>query len=381
MKRILTILLVALSPLVFAQKMQIQNMINYLRSKEYEKAKASADAAAVHDETKTSSKMWMNRGNVYKALASDTSQKVKALDPEAEEKALDAYTNCFKYDKDNIYKDDMDAVNSFVLSANRVDRKAVFYRDNKQYDAALKCYDLLDAAIASDSKDFLKKSNITKEKVMIGRLEVYKATGNKEKAKETADKLIDAKYNDAKIYNDMVRLSLDAKDTTQALAYIEKGKVAFPSNMNLITTELDIYLARKKTDVLKDKLNAAIALSPNNEMLHFVLANLYKTTNQFEEAEKEYKKTLELKTDYEPANYNLAVLYYSAAKDWNDKLNALPMKDPKAKEYEAKSNEYFKKAVGYFEASYAVTQDKRTKQILRQICLRLGETEKAEKYK
>jgi tetratricopeptide (TPR) repeat protein len=151
--------------------------------------------------------------------------------------------------------------------------------------------------------------------------------------------------------------------------------------MDLITSELNIYMARKKTDVLKDKLKAAIDVSPDNEIYHFVLANLYKNTNQFSEAEKEYLKAIELKSDYEPAIYNLGVLYYSAGKEWNDKSNALSMKDPKIKEYETKSNDYFKKAVSYLENSYSISPDKKTKQVLRQLCIRLGDSEKAEKYK
>lgn len=378
-KIIITLLFVSFSSVFFAQSIQVQNMVNYLRSKDYDKAKVAADAAAVNESTKSSSKMWMNRGNVYKAISSDTSQKVKALDPESQEKALDAYINCLKFDKDNIYKDEVK--DNLVLSAARVNNKALFYIDNKQYEKALYCYDLLESALPYDFEGGLKRSNITKEKLLFNKFEMYKYAGNKEKAKEYANKLIDTKYKDAKIYTDMMRLSLADKDTTAALGYIEKGKLMFEDNMELITAELDIYIARKKTDLLKEKLKSAIEISPDNEVLHFILANLYKGTNQFADAEKEYLKAVELKPDYEPANYNLAVLYYSAGKEWNDKLNALPMKDPKAKEYEAKSNEYFKKAVGYFEASYDATKDKRTKQVLRQLTLRLGETEKAEKYK
>jgi tetratricopeptide (TPR) repeat protein len=213
---------------------------------------------------------------------------------------------------------------------------------------------------------------------------MYQMAKNFDKTKEYADKLIDIKYKEPKIYTDMVRVSLqDKKDTTLALSYIEKGRTMFEDNMDLITSELDIYIVRKKTDVLKNKLNTALEVSPDNEILHFVLANLYKGTNQFADAEKEYLKAIEIRADYEPAVYNLGVLYYSAGKEWNDKLNALPMKDPKTKEYEAKSNEYFKKAAQYFENSYdmSTVKDKRTKQILRQLFLRLGETEKAEKYK
>jgi hypothetical protein len=379
LKCTLLTLLVAMVTFLPGQNMQVQNMINYLRNKEYAKAKAAADAAAEHEQTKASAKMWMNRGNVYKAIYADTSKAVRNIDPEAEEKALDAYINCLKFDKDNVYKDEVKAYVVQAAAANN--RKANWYISNKEYDKAMKCYDLLETALPYDFDQGMKRQNITKEKIMFSKFEMYKYAGDKEKTKEFANKLIDMQYKDSKLYTDMVKISLLDKDTAAALSYIEKGKVMFEDNMDLITSELDIYLARKKTDVLKEKLKKAIEVSPDNEVLHFILANLHKGTGNFAEAEKEYLKTLELKPDYEPGNYNLAVLYYSEAKSWNDKLNALPMKDPKAKEYEAKSNEYFKKAVGYFESSYEITKDKKTKQILRQICLRLGETEKAEKYK
>ena len=379
MKNIIALLFIASVTAIQAQDLQIQNMINYLRNKDFEKAKTAADAAAVHESTKSSSKMWMNRGNVYKAIYADTSKKVRDLDAEAEEKALDAFINCLKNDKNVIYKDDVKG--SIVQSSAATNRKANAYIYNKQYESALKCYDLLEMALPYDFDQGMKRQNITKEKIMYNKFEMYKQIPNKEKTKEFAEKLIGIGYKEPKIYTDMVKISLLDRDTTAALAYIDKGKALFEDNMDLITSELDIYIVRKKTDVLKDKLKAAIELAPDNEVLHFILANLYKGTNQFADAEKEYLKCLELKQDYEAANYNIGVLYYSAAKDWNDKLNALPMKDPKTKEYEAKSNDYFKKAVVYFETSFEATKDKRTKQILRQICLRIGDTEKAEKYK
>ncbi len=380
MKNAVTFLLLSASALVYGQSLQVQNMVNYLRNKDYVKAKAAADAAAVHESTSASPKMWMYRGDVYKAIYSDTSEAVRKIDSESEEKALEAYVNCLKLDKDkDNYKDFVKG--SIVGAAAAVSNKANYYKVNKEYDKAIHNSDLLETALPFDFDGGIKRNNITKEKLVFNRFQVYKLSGNKEKTKEYANKLIDMKYKDPQIFVDMVKISLTDKDTTAALSYIDRGKLMFEDNMDLITSELDVYIARKKTDVLKDKLKTAIELSPDNEVLHFVLANLYKGTGQFADAEKEYLKAIELKADYEPAVYNVGVLYYSAGKEWNDKLNALPLKDPKTKEYETKSNDYFKKAAGYFETSFEVTKDKRTKQILRQLYLRLGETEKAEKYK
>jgi tetratricopeptide (TPR) repeat protein len=381
MKSHLSILLVVCtSAWISAQSLQVQNMVTAIRTKDFVKGKAAADAAAVHESTKGTAKMWMYRGDVYRAIYSDTSATVRKIDGEAEEKALEAYINCLKIDaKENVYKAEVKG--SLVVSAAATSNKANYYKVNKDYIKAIFCYDLMESALPFDFDQGMKRNNITKEKILNYKFDLYRVSGNKEKTKEFADKLIAINYKDPKLFNEMVSMSLSDKDTAAALAYIDKGKILFEDNMDLITSELNIYMARKKTDVLKDKLKAAIDVSPDNEIYHFVLANLYKNTNQFSEAEKEYLKAIELKSDYEPAIYNLGVLYYSAGKEWNDKSNALSMKDPKIKEYETKSNDYFKKAVSYLENSYSISPDKKTKQVLRQLCIRLGDSEKAEKYK
>jgi tetratricopeptide (TPR) repeat protein len=377
-KLILLVFMLCLSGAqVQAQDIQVQNMVNYLRNKDYAKAKNAADLASAHESTKGKAKTWMYRGNVYKAIY-DTSARDQ-LDSEAEEKALEAYVNCLKLDEKEVYKDDVKG--NLVRAAAATRNKANYYKFNKQYDKALRCFELLEQALPYDFDGGIKRNNITKEKLVFDRYELHRAAGDNVKTKEFADKLIGMNYKDPKIFVEMTRHSLAAKDTAMALSYIEKGRSMFEDNMDLITYELDIYIAQKKTEVLKKKIQDALELAPDNEVLHFVLANLYRGTKQFAEAEKEYLKALELRPDYEPANYNLGVLYYSQGKEWNEKLNDLPPRDPKTKEYEQKTNEYFKKAVSYFETSYEVTKDKQTKQVLRQLTLRLGDTEKAEKYK
>ena len=379
MKKTILAFTLLISTITFSQSIQVQNMVSYLRNKDLVKAKAAADAAAVHESTKSSAKMWLYRGNVYRAIFFDTSSTIRKIDSESEEKALEAYINCMKNDKDLVYKDEVK--NILIDVAAAVSNKANSYSRNKEFDKALVCYDLLEASLPYDFEGGIKRKNISKEKLMEYKFNMYQYAGNKEKTKEYADKLIAIKYKDPKIYTGMVALSLNNKDTATALSYIEQGKAMFEDNMELITTELDIYIKRGKTDELRDKLKAAIDVSPDNEILHFILGFVYQGTKHFEDSEKEYLKAIELKSDYERAIYNLGALYYSGGKEWNEKLNSLPPKDPKTKEYETKSNDYFKKAVSYLETSFEITKDPQTKKILRPLCIRLGETAKAEKYK
>lgn len=383
MRNIITAALVSITAISFSQNNQVQNASNYLRNKEFDKAKIAADAASVHEATINNPKLWKYRGQIYQEIYFSKDAAVKGLDAEAEEKALDSYIKCFKNDKDNFYKDEEGGARALIVQATAaVSNKANFYKVNKEFEKAIYCYDLLEQALPYDFDQGMKRANITKEKLMYNKFDTYKYAANKDKTKEYADKLIASNYKEPRVYTDMVKLSLIDRDTTKALEYIGKGKLMFEDNMELVNQEINIYLARNKTDELKTKLNDAINLAPDNEVLHAILANLYQKTNEKDKAEAEYVKALEIKPDYEIANYNLAVMYFNTGNEWNDKLGALPPKETaKAKEYEAKANEYFKKAVVNFEKSYEVSPDKATKQQLRKLFLRLGETEKAEKYK
>ena len=380
MKKIILFLFISYSDLSFSQSMQVQNMFNYLRNKEYEKAKSSADAASIHETTKLSSKMWLYRGNVYKAIYTDTSKKVRDIDLAAEEKALEAYINCLKYDKDVIYKED--AKGPLVLTAAATRNKSNYYKQNKEFDNAIYCLELLELSLPFDFDQGIKRNNITKEKLLFDKFDLYKFAANKSKTIEYANKLIEANYKDSKIYTDMVKISLMDKDTSAALSYIEKGKIMFEDNMTLIGTEIDIFLARKKISELKDKLNKAIDLAPDNELLHAVLGQVYEKSGDLVNSEKEYLKALEIKPDYEIINFKLGAFYFNLAAEFNKKLNELPPKETvKSKDYNEKIIDNFKKAIPFLEKAFESNPDKAYKQRIFQAYSRLGETEKALKYK
>jgi tetratricopeptide (TPR) repeat protein len=380
MKKIILFLFISYSTLSFSQSMQVQNMSNYLRNKEYEKAKSSADAASIHETTKLSSKMWLYRGNVYKAIYTDTSKKVRDIDLAAEEKALEAYINCLKYDKDVIYKED--AKGPLVLTAAATRNKSNYYKQNKEFDNAIYCLELLELSLPFDFDQGIKRNNITKEKLLFDKFDLYKFAANKAKTIEYANKLIEANYKDSKIYTDMVKISLMDKDTSAALSYIEKGKIMFEDNMTLIGTEIDIFLARKKINELKDKLSKAIDLAPDNELLHAVLGQVYEKSGDLVNSEKEYLKALEIKPDYEIINFKLGAFYFNLAAEFNKKLNELPPKETvKSKDYNEKIIDNFKKAIPFLEKAFESNPDKAYKQRIFQAYSRLGETEKALKYK
>lgn len=365
---------------VTAQSNQVQNAFNYLKNKELDKAKASADAASINASTSNSAKLWMYRGKIYTAISDSKDPAVKSIDPNSQEKALESYITCLKFDKGNdIYKEEVK--NLLLQSCYAVGVKAKALKDNKEYDKSIALVNLIEEAIPYDYDQLLKGNNITKETLLFGKYKTYLAAGNKELASQSVEKLIEMKYKDPYLYLDMSKLSLEVKDTAKALSYIERGRAIFGDNSELLTAEINIYLAQGKISILKDKLIKATELAPNNEVLQCVLANVYNSSKDQEKAIEHYKKSLAIKPMYEIANYNLGVIYFGRGKEWMDKVNALPLKEEaKAKDYEAKAKVEFKSATEYLEKSYEISPDKRTKQTLFQLFTRLGEPEKAAKY-
>ncbi|MBL7937664.1 MAG: hypothetical protein JNM51_17805, partial [Bacteroidia bacterium] len=228
MKNIITAVLVSLTAISFSQSNQVQNASNYLRNKEFDKAKASADAAAVHESTMNNPKLWKYRGQIYQEIYFSKEPAIKNLDAEAEEKALESYINCFKNDKDKFYSTEEGGVKGLIVQATAaVSNKANAYKINKEFDKALYCYELLEQALPFDFDQGMKRANITKEKLMYNKFETYRVAANKNKMVEYAEKLINIKYKEPKIYTDMVKICMVDRDTVKALEYIGKGKLMF----------------------------------------------------------------------------------------------------------------------------------------------------------
>ena len=262
-------------------------------------------------------------------------------------------------------------------------KATALYRPNKEFDKVIKAFELLEKALPYDPDQALKRNNITKEKLLFEKYKTYIIAQDINKAKELANQLYTIKYKDPSIYTNIAQLALAKNDTITALDYLHKGQTIFEDDVDLLNLEIDILTRQKKLNELKQKLETAVETNPDNETYHAVLGTIYDKLGEKEKAEKEYLKALELNPKNQPVLFNVGAYYFNTGNEWNKKLSDLPPSETKkAKEYEAKANEYFRKAIEYFEEYYTIKpDDKAVKQRLRQLYLRFGETEKADKYK
>lgn len=98
-------------------------------------------------------------------------------------------------------------------------------------------------------------------------------------------------------------------DTTKALQAIQKGLSIYGHDKYLLFEEANIYNNKKDYGVLFTLLEELLYLAPNDLNVLFMAANCYDHLNRFADAERAYKKVIDINnTDYNPT-FNLGLLY------------------------------------------------------------------------
>lgn len=390
--RKLIILSLALLPfIVNAQQSNVQTAAKCLsydpmRYADLLKAKESIDAAALSESTSNDPKMWYYRGKVYVVVANDKEAQANKLDPQAYEKAVVSFVNCLKTDtKKNYFDETKNQVwQSSIGLFNQATQEYAYGNPN----LAIPMYEIIFDVFPYDTDNNLKRNNITKEILYKNIYLAAKKAGNIPVAKENLQKLIDAKFNDPRIYIWMCDMNLEARDTAAAIASIELGLESFEDDGRLINKQIGLYLMTGKTDVLIGKLAEAIEAAPDNELLYLIRGELYEAKGEIAKASADYKKVLELNPDHFIANYDLGTLFFNQAAEKVKKAAQASLADSEKLEKEYKLD--FQNAQGYLEKARELNPKKTeedmgklkiTLQSLRQIYARSNQMEKASEMK
>ena len=96
--------------------------------------------------------------------------------------------------------------------------------------------------------------------------------------------------------------------TDEAKTAIAEARKENPNDVSLITSEADIYYKANDLVNYQRLINEALAKDPNNAELVFNLAVTSAASGRLDEAEKYYRKAIELKPTYTDAYLNLADL-------------------------------------------------------------------------
>ena len=357
---------------IFAQSSNVQSVAGILRKKNMDLAEAKKfiDLAAENPSTANDVKMWYYRGKVYMAIYRDTTGKYKPLDLDAPEKATISFMNCIKLDTKKEFVDD--ARPNLMSCAIKVFDEGIRAYEKQDFPKSIKMYNLVLEIMPMDEKKDLTRNNVTDQTIYLYLYYTNLAAKDNEKAKSYLQKLIDANYNDPKIYMYMSEIYIEEKNMDKAISYIELGRSKFEENKDLINAEFAMYKKAGKSDVLLKRYDDAIAKDDQNHILYYLRGRLYDEMNKMAEAEKDYKKSIELEANYFPSNNDLAIVLFNQGVEIINAAEKLTSNEDYAKE-QTKSEEKFKEAIQYFETAHQLNQkDTNTMELLKLAYARVG---------
>lgn len=206
-------------------------------------------------------------------------------------------------------------------------------------------------------------------------------------------------YNYQTLYDAM----LASGDNAGAQDYLAKGRKAFPNDVYLMNKETELFLQSGDQQKALENLQAAISKDPENAQLHLVLGNVYdnlanpktasgkdsvKPANYDElvmKAAEHYQKSVDLRPSnqesYFNALYNLGALYNNyGATLYNKAMEKVTITQlaKVQKDIEAKSREYYKKAIPYLEQALSIKPEDRASMIaLRKLYALVGDEQKS----
>ncbi len=381
-RTLLTLAIVAISVVTFAQKHNIVNASIELRNENFVEAKQYIDEAYNNESTSNEAKMWNYRSKIYLEIA----KQHKELDSEAIFKATEAHLKCMQKDKKGRvivrkWTAEEDVLSGLVNCGYLLFNAAIDSYNTEDYKASLKYYSTIFDIIPYDSEDQLKRGNITKETILFNSFFSSNKMKDNAKSKELLQELIDINFNEPAIYIHMSNIYMDEGNSDKALEYLALGREMFEMDQGLVNTEINLYIQLGRTSELIGKLGEALELDPENDLLLFNRGTIYDQQGDFTNAEADYKASLVINPDAFGTNYNLGALYFNTAIEQNNKANATS-NNSTHKKLKSKADALFAKALPFLEKAYAIdSKDKNTLLSLKQLYYMNGDYAKSSEMK
>ena len=359
----------ALSLPAVAQQSAVTNAILNQRNGLLDKARADIDKAIVNEKTSGKAKTWFTRGEIYEQMIANPIYG-KTLQPgEGTEKAFESYQKAIalegkdsEYGKQAVTKLD----NIYGLAFNA----GVESYNAKDYDKALANYKMASQIRPSDTTAVLYSAYAQEAKQDLAG------------AKASYNQLLGMNYKSVNVYNRLLQIARQQKDTAEANKVLQQALAAYPNNKSFMLEDLNMSLGSGKGDDALAKINKTIAADPNNSNLYAVRGSMYDQQKKSDLALADYRKAVELDPNNFDAQFNLGVYNYNRAADAYTKASKMDLKtyQKSGKALEVQGKKYFQDSVPFFEKALQLQPDDRnTLTSLQKVYFRLGRTADSER--
>jgi tetratricopeptide (TPR) repeat protein len=352
MKKYLLLLFVfCISIGALAQKGKVTIALNFLDQNALDKAKEALEPALTNEKSKDWAKTFYAKGRICQASYQSDNPKFKTLYTNPLEQAYEAYEKAMALDPKGGTKKLLSLNSTYLALANDFINQGIQKYEVKDYEGALKSFDLNIKIATSD--------------IYLGAIDtaVYfnaalAALNGKmyDKSIPYFQKCIDMKYKGVLPYLLMHQAYIAMKDMANAEGILKKVFEIYPDNQEVLLQLVDFYLRNDKMQEAFSYINLAKSKDPNNFSLYWAEGVLFMRQEKYDDAIADMLKSIELKSDHYDTQFNLGVCYYNKAVQMFQKANDI-MDVAKYNAAVTEANVVFASAIPYFEKAHSLKPD------------------------
>lgn len=165
------------------------------------------------------------------------------------------------------------------------------------------------------------------------------------------------------LYANLSEIEMAAGDTLAARKYLEDGFLKYPSNPQVLTSLINLYIGTKENpEKIIVLLEQAKAQMPDNPSLYYVEGDIWVKIKNYDKAVEAYRKSNEINPAYEMGFYGEGVMQFDRAVDIQNEMNDLPLNE--YKKYDELSKQFeqvLKLAIEPFEKAFEISQNESVK--------------------
>lgn len=346
----------------FSQKINIEDIVNYLKSGNIAKAKETAVLAMNDSYLSQNHKTWFYSAITYHSIYESEDKNVTVLDQVPLFKAYEFYLKTLQLDTKKEFTPEV--IKALRIVSSQFVYEGIQYFNSGSYSRAL--------------ESFENTININKlpEINVIDTIIIYNAALAAEKSGKTEvsagyyNELIKLKFGGPKIYLDLALVYKKEGKITEYINTLNAGLKCPPvDDIDIISEFANHYLEMGNNELTLKYIEMGLIKEPGNPAYHFVKASIFEQQGDLPNAEKEYLKTIEIDPGYTDALYNLGILYYNNATDL--------IKQATNKDQQNKAYELYSKAEPLLEKLYSKSpEDEQIVKMLRTIYTLLQKEDK-----
>ena len=380
MKKVLILLAVLLTANVMtAQKKDRTDAFMYNRNGQYEKAIQSIEKCVNHEQflgmkPKDQATAWLYRATIYQNVLQSTDPEVRALAPDALEKAYESLLNISKADPSFAKDNAQDVYPRIASIQNRYYTEGADNYNTANYEVAAnafkKAYDISLSLNAVDTTSLIYAANACMKQ------------HNYEQALAYLTDLKNIGYNKVDLYKDLAATYNGLGDEAKAFEMINLGLEKYPGDASMIIEKVNVYLKQGKGEEAINDLKKLNELDPNNASILFILGTIFGDENNdvydSDKAIQYYEEAINVNPQYYDAVYNLGAMYISLSNKLKAQANDLPIE--KQKEYEElvkQAEDLVRTGLPYVKQAYDAQPTPEVKQVLKTMYVQLKMNDEA----